>query len=72
TFDSYLSSPDSVTWYRDWASRSMRLDPKDSGLNDVYHAAMRALVEADVFRSFDVGVTTVTTQLTGLCRRRYG
>lgn len=55
TFDSYLSDPRRLTWYRDWAARSMDLDARDSGIDDVYRAALRGLEEAGVLRCFDVG-----------------
>ncbi|MFB6373452.1 MAG: DEAD/DEAH box helicase, partial [Bradymonadaceae bacterium] len=54
TFDAVFSGPDKATWYRDWAERSMRLDPGLRGINDVYRAAIRHLADAGLLRSTSV------------------
>ncbi|MHB2019207.1 MAG: helicase-related protein [Candidatus Xenobia bacterium] len=44
-FDGCMSLPGSDGWYRDWSVRSLGLDRREAGLNDLYRRALSRMVE---------------------------
>lgn len=66
TFDAFLSGADKATWYRDWAERSMRLDPGLRGINDVYRDAVRHLEEVGLLRASSVDRSGKSRNVWGL------
>jgi DEAD/DEAH box helicase domain-containing protein len=52
-FDAFGQSPDRVTWYRDWASRSLGLELGDDGVSQLYEVALERLVHSGVLASLD-------------------
>ena len=53
-FDTFVSKPDRLTWYRDWASRVLGVDRKDDGLNDLYREAVRRLEDTGLLVRHDL------------------
>ncbi len=53
-FDTFVSKPDRLTWYRDWASRVLGVDRKDDGLNDLYREAVKRLEDAGILVSHEL------------------
>ena len=49
-FDAFAVSADRLTWYRDWAARSLGLEPDDSGVVELYRTALQRLEAADILR----------------------
>ena len=47
-FDTFAVPADRLTWYRDWASRSLGLEPEDSGVTELYRIALGRLETAGV------------------------
>ncbi|MEQ8765796.1 MAG: DEAD/DEAH box helicase [Planctomycetota bacterium] len=48
-FDLMASSAGTGTWLRDWAARSLGVDRRDPGINDLVREAARSLHQASVF-----------------------
>ncbi|PRP90631.1 putative ATP-dependent helicase Lhr [Enhygromyxa salina] len=44
-FEPLLSPPKRLSWYRDWCARSLRLETRDGGINDVLLEGVRRLAE---------------------------
>jgi len=53
-FDTFVSKPDRLTWHRDWSSRTLGVDRKDSGLNDLYRETVRRLEEEGLLVQYDL------------------
>ena len=47
-FDTFAVPADRLTWYRDWASRSLGTEPEDSGVTELYRIALGRLETAGV------------------------
>ncbi|PRQ08958.1 DEAD/DEAH box helicase [Enhygromyxa salina] len=45
-FEPLFSPPTRLSWYRDWCARSLRLETRDGGINDVLSEALRRLANA--------------------------
>ena len=84
-FDTFLSRPTQLTWYRDWAARSLGIDMGDEGVNDLYRESVKRLEGAGLLSRHELKkhgtawalnqasllVSSDTRQLTcAACRRR--
>ncbi|MDG1500423.1 MAG: DEAD/DEAH box helicase [Planctomycetota bacterium] len=51
-FDVFGGSGQHLTWYRDWASRTLGVEWKDQGIEQLYREALAMLTRAGVFFKF--------------------
>lgn len=47
-FDVFTGDSQYLTWYRDWAARTLGLEPADSGMDQLYREAVRVLCRAEL------------------------
>jgi len=47
-FDWFGAPPKRLTWYRDWAARSLGVDARDQGMRDLYSAALKHLAREGI------------------------
>ena len=53
-FDTMVSAPKRLTWYRDWAARCLGIDPRDEGMNELYRESLKRLEAVGILVRYDL------------------